>query len=111
MAAELGFPKSHPKHKPGVVTLSLSQSCAGRGARQDPLAGAELQAALSMASMMGTQGAAPPLTSHLAPQGAGDEGHLTWVFLVSSVSFFLSFFFPAASTCAEVWMPLLISPG
>lgn len=36
----LGFPKSHPKCKPGVVTLSPSQGRAGRGARQDPPAGA-----------------------------------------------------------------------
>lgn len=43
--------------------------------------------------MMGTQGAAPLLKSHLAPQGAGDEGHLTRVFLVSSVSFFSPFSF------------------
>lgn len=28
-AAELGFPKSHPKCKPGIVTLSLSQGRAG----------------------------------------------------------------------------------
>lgn len=58
---------------------------------------------------MGAQGVTPMLKSHLAPQGAGDE-------VVMSVSgifskFYLSFFFPAVTTCAEVWMSLHISPG